>query len=288
MDNIENLIKRIINIKIYLKPNIFSTFDPQNLQMFLKDILHFYLKTNTLEKIYNINSLNKDKISKLNSSNINDTIHSITSIQDLQDILQIISDYSDYRKEERTLRGSNISNLRQELGELVTKFNKEQEQRQEGKGPHESSFRLQEIRTNDCRTYEQQLRAIDNIKLDDEIIMEFQSGNNIIKRLIELLKRLSDYYIDSSTILFDIEKYILKRCKNIIKNRPGIERVTSIPELQTKVSPFDENLLYLGLNLLYKKKETFNIDVSSGFASIERPYTAGFNNKKTKRILKRY
>jgi len=125
--------------------------------------------------------------------------------------------------------------------------------------------------------YEQEIRTDSSIVLNITAIEQIQE-------LIELLKRLSESYIDSLRILSPKNKYILKKCKHIIKEIPNILKVTSITELQRNVSKTDEKILYLGLNLL---KENY-LKINEAISSIEQRFAGGFNNRKTKRVLKRY
>lgn len=132
--------------------------------------------------------------------------------------------------------------------------------------------------------YEQEIRTDSSISLNNEIIKDI----HIIEKLIELLKRLSESYINSLTILSPKNKYILKKCKHIIEKEPNIETVSTIQKLKGLVSATDEKILYLGLNLLQENYEIFNTAISSGNSSIYQAYAGGFNNRKTKRVLKRY
>ena len=125
--------------------------------------------------------------------------------------------------------------------------------------------------------YEQEIRTDSSIVLNITAIEQIQE-------LIELLKRLSNSYIDSLRILSPKNKYILKKCKHIINKKPNILNVTSITELQRIVSNTDEKNLYLGLNLLIENY----LKINEAISSIEQRFAGGFNNRKTKRILKRY
>lgn len=125
--------------------------------------------------------------------------------------------------------------------------------------------------------YEQEIRTDSSIELT---ITSFAQ----IQKFINLLNRLSNSYIDSLRILSPKNKYILKKCKHIINKKPNILNVTSITELQRIVSNTDEKILYLGLNLLIENY----LKINEAISSIEQRFAGGFNNRKTKRILKRY